>query len=153
MLKNIDSKKITDKNRKLKEAYLNTKMLIDELSSRKLDSNVVAEINKQTEAINDFSENSKKLRKQIQKSRRNILGILRTRLKIVPKNYYRNVWMAIGLAVFGIPIGVGLGLALNNMAFIGTGIAIGLPFGLAVGAILDKKSREEGRQLNFEERF
>lgn len=40
----------------------------------------------------------------------------------MPKNHYRNIWMAIGTAAFGIPIGLLYGVALDNYGFMGIGI-------------------------------
>jgi hypothetical protein len=54
--------------------------------------------------------------------------------------------MAIGMAVFGIPLGVVFGMSPGNMAFIG----IGLPIGLGVGSEKDKKAFREDRQLDIE---
>jgi hypothetical protein len=57
------------------------------------------------------------------------------------------------MAVFGVPIGVVMGTALGNMGFMGVGIGMGLAIGVAVGAGMDKKARDEGRQLDFEARI
>lgn len=54
------------------------------------------------------------------------------------------------MAVFGVPIGVAFGFGLSNMAFIGIGIPIGMSIGIGIGAAMDKKAKEEGRQLDFE---
>lgn len=51
-----------------------------------------------------------------------ILKLIEKELKLVPKNSYRNRWMAIGMSAFGVPIGAGM----------------------------DKKAFEEGRQLDME---
>jgi hypothetical protein len=69
---------------------------------------------------------------------------------VVPKNHYRNQWLALGMATFGIPFGVALGMSLGNMALLGIGLPIGLAVGIAVGSGMDKKAFEEGRQLDVE---
>ena len=71
-------------------------------------------------------------------------------LKLVPKNHYRNIWIGIGLAVFGTPIGVAIGASLGNMGFIGVGFAFGIPIGMIVGSMMDKKALQEGKQLDWE---
>ncbi len=71
-------------------------------------------------------------------------------MRIVPKNAYRNRWLAIGMVVFGMPMGAAYGVSMGNMAFIGVGIPIGMVFGMAIGARMDKKAAKEGRQLKFE---
>ncbi len=75
-------------------------------------------------------------------------------LKLVTKNHYRNTWLALGMAAFGIPLGVAFGTSLGNIAFIGIGLPNGLPNGLAVGIAvgtgMDKKAFEEGKQMDLE---
>ena len=70
--------------------------------------------------------------------------------KLVPKNAYRTRWMAIGMSVFGVPIGMAFGASLGNMAFLAIGIPLGMAIGIAIGAGMDKKALEEGRQLDIE---
>lgn len=76
-----------------------------------------------------------------------LLGHLEKRHKLVVPGHYRNQWMALGMAVFGIPLGAALGLSLDNMAFLGIGLPIGLSIGLGVGSSMDQKAQQEGRQL------
>ena len=66
------------------------------------------------------------------------------------KNHYRNTWLALGMAAFGIPLGVAFGMSLRNLAFLGIGLSIGLAIGIAVGTGMDKKAFEEGRQMDLE---
>ena len=71
-------------------------------------------------------------------------------LMLVPKNTFRNRWMAIGMAAFGIPIGMAFGVSMGNMAFLAIGIPIGMSIGIAIGTGMDKKAFEEGRQLDID---
>lgn len=57
------------------------------------------------------------------------------------------------MAAFGVPLGVALGLILDNMGLIGIGLPIGMLIGLAVGAHMDKKALDEGRQIDFEIKY
>ena len=68
----------------------------------------------------------------------------------MPKKHYRNTWLAVGMAAFGIPLGLAFGATLGNMAFLGIGLPIGMVFGMSVGTNMDKKAFEEGRQLDLE---
>lgn len=70
--------------------------------------------------------------------------------KIVPKNYYQSLWMLLGMAAFGLPIGAAFGASIGNMAFLSIGLPIGMVIGLAMGAGMDKKALKEGRQLDVE---
>ncbi|MFW5708571.1 MAG: hypothetical protein ACOC12_11640, partial [Bacteroidota bacterium] len=79
----------------------------------------------------------------------NIFSFLEKELKLVPANYYRNTWLAIGMAAFGLPIGAAFGILTGNIALIGIGLPIGLAVGMALGSEMDKKAAEEGRQLDL----
>ena len=71
-------------------------------------------------------------------------------LKLVPKNYYRNTWMALGIAVFGLPIGILMGVCWDSMVYLSIGLPIGLVIGLGLGAGMDNKALKEGRQLDMD---
>lgn len=79
-----------------------------------------------------------------------MVNTLEKEVKLVPKNHYRNRWLALGMAAFGLPMGVVFGISLGNMAFLAIGLPIGMAIGIAVGTGLDKKASEEGRQLDVE---
>jgi hypothetical protein len=70
--------------------------------------------------------------------------------KIVPKNYYRTMYMLFGMSGIGIPIGVAFGLSIGNLGLLGLGLPIGMGIGVAIGSSLDKKALNTGRQLNIE---
>jgi len=74
--------------------------------------------------------------------------LLEKELKIVPKGYYQNLWIALGICVFGLPIGVVFGTSLDNMGLLGIGLPIGVAIGYVLGSRMDKKASEEGRQLD-----
>jgi hypothetical protein len=84
-----------------------------------------------------------------------IHGALLAHLKkahgLVPPGYYRSEWMAIGMAAFGIPIGVAFGVAVDNTAFVGIGLPIGLAIGLSLGGAKDKEAARKGLQLDMPE--
>jgi len=124
--------------------------LIKELKERELTEEVIEVLNKHIELINSLSGNIKKLNRQVSKSKLIIFQTLDRKMRIVPKNAYRNRWLAIGMVVFGMPMGAAYGVSMGNMAFIGVGIPIGMVFGMAIGARMDKKAAKEGRQLKFE---
>ena len=71
-------------------------------------------------------------------------------LKIVTKNYYRNLWMVLGMSAFGLPLGVAFGLSLGNIGLLAIGLPIGMAIGTLVGSKLDKKALESGKQLDIE---
>ncbi len=123
--------------------------LITELATYNLSENSYSVINQIIIEINSFSIDEKALTKLIKRRITEIIAVLVKTEKITPHNYYRNQWMILGMSVFGIPMGVSFGLSLNNMAFLGIGLPIGMAIGIAIGQTMDKKAKDEGRQLQF----
>lgn len=140
-------------NKKLFSAYAQLGECIMQLNKRELTDDIINSINKEIDQIHSISESEKELLKQIRKSQSKILKLIEKTLKIVTKNHYRNTWLAIGMAVFGIPLGVTFGLTLGNIGLLGIGLPIGMVIGMVVGSNLDKKALQEGRQLDMEIKF
>lgn len=135
-------------NKSLAKSYPLFKELIDELRERSLSDSMVSFINQQIDLINR-NQGEKELKKQVRKSKHAIARKLEKEHKIVPKGYYKQLWMALGMSAFGIPMGAAFGAAIGNMAMLGMGIPIGMAFGIAVGSQKDAQAAKEGRQLNF----
>ncbi|MFZ5941240.1 MAG: hypothetical protein ACOYXB_11785 [Bacteroidota bacterium] len=140
-------------NAKLQALYLQLDSIVRELNKRDLPEEMQGYISSELEEINSIIDNEQVLKKLIRKKQGEILARLEKDLKLVTKNHYRNTWLALGIAVFGVPLGVVFGTAMGNMAFLGIGLPIGLPIGLAIGTGMDKKAADEGRQLDVEIRF
>ena len=121
----------------------NFRELLQVLGERELPAAVTEALNSKIEALNTLQGTEREYRKAVVKTEYKILKYLEKELKLVPRNHYQKTWLALGLAVFGVPLGVAMGTALGNMAFIGIGLGMGLPIGMAVGAGLDKKARKE----------
>ncbi len=149
-LKELKKRPNIEQNKKLMNRYVYLEKLINELKKKEISSEIVNSVNQDIEEINSFTGSNKDLLKQVRKSQSNILKLIEKELKLAPRNFYRNRWMAIGLAAFGIPFGAAFGASLGNMAFLGIGIPIGMVVGMAIGAGMDKKAFEEGRQLDME---
>ncbi|MBT8320619.1 MAG: hypothetical protein KJO90_02995 [Eudoraea sp.] len=110
-------------------------------------------LNSEIEATNAVSSSDKQFSRMLRKKKHAILKTLEKELKLVPKHYYRNLWMALGMSVFGVPLGVAFGASMDNMAFLGIGIPIGMVIGIGVGTAMDEKALKEGRQLNVAHDF
>lgn len=123
------------------------------MKKKELPEPIVTKINKGVDQINALSESEPKLTKQIKKTQASIIKLIEKELKLVPKNHYRNTWLAVGMAAFGLPVGVAVGASLGNMAFLGVGLPIGMAIGMAVGSGMDKKAFKEGRQLDMESKY
>jgi len=134
----------------LHKATLKFEDLLAQLRKKDLETDLVNNINSEIEYLNTISDSAKVLQRQIKKTQMAIIKLIEKEAKLVVKNFYRNLWLAIGMAVFGIPLGVVFGLGFGNMAFLGIGLPIGLVIGIAVGTHLDNNAKEEGRQLDFE---
>lgn len=131
-------------------AFWQAVRLTEVLRSREIPEHIVEKINAEITSINGFPGQSKEMSRMIRNFISSTLTLLEKELKLVPKNYYQNQWMAIGMAAFGIPLGVAFGTSLGNMAYLGIGLPIGLAIGMAVGSGMDKKAAAEGRQLDLD---
>lgn len=65
---------------------------------------------------------------------------LKAKYNLVPKNYFKRLWLPLGIA-----IGVAWGVALKSIAL---GISTGIVLGLAIGSGFDRKAKKEGRVIN-----
>jgi len=133
----------------LNKIYIQFKELLSELNMKELPDTTVIFINENVEELNSTLLQGKDLQKRIKKQQTNILKLVLKEHKIVPKNYYRKLWMLLGMSTFGIPIALAFGLCIN-MGLFGSGLPIGMGIGFTVGSRLDKKALKEERQLNIE---
>jgi hypothetical protein len=134
-------------NSKAYRPYVQFEKLIDELRKKELSEEITAFVNLDIEELNLITVEN--LKNQVKKKQAKIITQLEKELKIVPKNHYRNTWLAIGMSIFGIPLGVAFGASLGNMALLGIGLPIGMVIGLAIGTGMDQKAFKEGRQLDI----
>jgi len=73
--------------------------------------------------------------------------------KQYPEGHFVGMWIGIGMAMFS-GFGVAIGVALENMAFMGIGPAIGVAFGAGIGASIEAQKKKEGliREMTDEEK-
>jgi len=69
---------------------------------------------------------------------------LKKKDKTYPKGHFVRMGMAIGIAIFS-ALGIAISFLTENFALIGTGPAIGVATGLAIGQSLESKYEKEGR--------
>ncbi|MCT4590629.1 MAG: hypothetical protein N4A71_22575 [Carboxylicivirga sp.] len=129
-------------------SYERFKHLLIELRKKEIPVALVNAINVEIDHVNSVSVAD--FKKSLRKAQANILKMVEKELKLVPKNYYRNTWLAVGMAAFGIPFGTALGMSTDNMALLGVGLPLGMAIGMAIGNQMDQKAIKEGRQLNIE---
>jgi len=135
---------------KTKALYDQLQQLLNEVGKKKLSAETIEKINRETALINSTTLRDKDLHKMLKQKQNDLIKLLEKEHKIVPKNYYRNLWMAFGMGAFGLPIGVAFGLLMHNIALLSIGLPIGLGIGVLVGSSMDKKAEAEARQLDVE---
>lgn len=135
---------------KLAKIYHKIQRLIEVLNTRTdIPPEVESSIQQEAALMDDAEGNPKELTKILNKGYTNSLTILRKEVGLVPKGYHRGKWMALGMAVWGIPIGMALSIPLDNMGMLGAGIPIGMGIGIAVGSGMDQKAAKAGKQLDL----
>ncbi|WP_114750938.1 hypothetical protein [Pleomorphovibrio marinus] len=134
---------------KLVRIYNQFRELLSELNKRELSPNVVESINRDVDEINSTTLTGKDLRDFVKEKETKILNQVEKELQLIPKNYYRNLWLGFGIPI-GLSIGMTLGFSLGNISLYAIGIPIGMAIGMLVGSQMDKNALVEGRQLDFE---
>lgn len=142
----LPAQKFSEKEKKELHEF---EKLILELNRRNIPADVALQINEKIEALNRFEGPSKDYLKKTRSSKKGIFELLQKNLGLVPKEYYTNLWMPIGMTVLGLPIGMILFVITKNAAFIGLGLPIGLAIGSHHGKKLDKKAEEERKVLDL----
>lgn len=146
-------KNIISEDIKLNQIYNQFDTLLKELRKRKLPDSIVQSINKDVEELNSSTLIGTDLRKLIKKNQTEILRLIEKDLKLVPKNFYRTLWLALGMTAVGIPLGVLFGVVVKIPGLFALGIPVGLAIGVTVGTLMDKKAFDENRQLNVEIKY
>ncbi|WP_180957969.1 hypothetical protein [Psychroflexus sp. MES1-P1E] len=116
-LKSLNKRPDIQTDRKLNTAYLQFEKLIEAFKNKSLPDSIVDSINVGIEGLNSISDSAKDLRSQIKAKQSNLIKLLEKEIKIVPKNHYRTMWVSLGMAAIGIPMGVAFGAILGNMVY------------------------------------
>jgi hypothetical protein len=149
MKKLIERHNISE-NLKAFNAYQQLGKLLNALAVKELPIETVDLINNEIDQLNSISIIDKVFVKVTKEKENRVIKLIEKKHKIVPKNYYKKLWMVLGMSAFGIPMGVLLGLSIGNMGMLGIGLPIGMAIGVGLGSSMDKKAYNEGRQLDFE---
>ncbi|TPE42460.1 hypothetical protein [Pontibacter mangrovi] len=150
MIEKLQEEDASNRPEKLQAAYEKLRSLLSELSARNIPADTEAGVNALVREVNTSAESGDALAKQVEEAYKGVLKLVEKELQLVPRNYHRNLWMALGMAAFGLPLGMLFATALGNYGLMGIGLPIGLAMGLGVGTSLDKKAAAEGRQLSVE---
>lgn len=149
MKKLIERPNISE-NLKVASAYQKLGALIQALEEKELPNETVDLIDNEVAQLNSIAAIDKDLMKATVATQNRIIKLVEKKHKIVPINYYRKLWMVLGMSAFGIPLGVAFGLSVGNLGMLGIGLPIDMAMGVGVGSTMDKKALNEGRQLDFE---
>ena len=138
---NITPRKNTEESKRLNKSYLQMQSLIDALNQKEIPEAIQQSINRDIESINSFGGTDTELRKYIKKIRYKTLKLVENELELVAINHYRDLYMAIGMA---------LGVAVSTFYdHNGISLIIGLVVGMTLGANMDKKAAAKDKQLNL----
>ncbi len=124
--------------------------VIQALNDKEIEDSVAARINTEIDSLNASTMDEKSFKKLLSKAQMKILNLVKKELKLVPVNHYRNQWLALGMSALGLPIGAVYAMAIDNMAMLAIGIPIGMVLGIGIGTGMDKKAKQEGKQLNVQ---
>jgi hypothetical protein len=138
-----------ESNPKLAKAAHKLSTLLGAIEKKNIPESVKFQINEIIAGVNDYTGPDPELLKQIKSAQTAILKLLENELGMVEKNHFQTQWLVLGMATFGIPLGVVFGLSMGNMAFIGIGLPIGMAIGIAIGNSKDKEAEEQGKQLDW----
>lgn len=152
-IKELKKNPSIDQHKKLFLLYTQFNNLLSILNTKELTEEIVIVINHKIDELHSASNSEKELKTQLKKTQSSVLKLIEKEAKLVTKNHYRNTWLAIGMSVFGIPIGVALGVSLGNIGLLGIGLPLGMVIGMAVGTKMDEKARELGKQLDIEIKY
>lgn len=149
----IELRQRIPENPKLNTSYIQFEKLLQELRKKQLPPPIIALVNQDVESINSIPDTGDKLKKALKHAQTKIIKLIEKELKIVPMNYYRNIWLVLGMSAFGLPIGAAIGLSIGNIGLLAVGLPIGILIGMIIGSTMDKKALQEGRQLAIEIKY
>jgi hypothetical protein len=140
-------------NIKADNAYQQLSKFLSALAQKELPADTVEFVNQEIDRLNAVPGMERDFVKTTKACQQRVIKEMEKKHKIVPKNYYRQLWMILGMSVFGLPIGAAFGASMGNMGMLGIGLPIGMAIGMAFGSNMDKKAFSEGRQLDFEVKY
>tara|TARA_B100000787_G_C16162869_1_gene282354 strand:- start:51 stop:515 length:465 start_codon:yes stop_codon:yes gene_type:complete len=152
-IQNLKDRPEIEENSRLSKKYVQLQKLITELRNKELNDDVVIIINDNINSFNSISSLNNRFSKLLKNTQSKILKVIEKHHKLATENHYRNIWLALGIGAFGVPIGVVIGAITGNMAFIAIGIPIGFGIGIAIGTMMDNKLKDQGKQLALEIKY
>ncbi|WP_424494285.1 hypothetical protein [Salinimicrobium sp. GXAS 041] len=129
------------------EAYKKLQKLIHSLNERALPEEVIVAINTELEQLEKATGTKKQLLVLLHNTQQSILELVRKKTGLVPENYYTYLWLPVGMAAFGLPIGSIISSLTGNTVFLAIGLPIGMSLGLLLGKHLDERAKKENKVI------
>lgn len=149
-LESLKKRLFSENKNAINKEYALLYKLIHELQNRELPPEVLIKMNEEIARLNLLADEQPKFLSHIKSVKNILLKIIKEELEIVPKNYYRNLCLALGMPSFGLPLGVVFSSLFDNTSFIAIGLPIGMLIGIALGTQMDKKAILENRMLDID---
>lgn len=146
-LKSVNHRPIFDSNCNLATAFQKVQTLIESLNRHHLPQEVAEKINEEILAVDNIHGTEKEMVSRLNQIEKRIISLVSTRLGLVPEKHYKNIWLPLGMIVFGLPLGTLLFLLTGNAAFIGIGLPLGMAIGIFLGMALDKRADNQNKVL------
>lgn len=146
-LRDIQNKEMFCKNKSLAYASERLQGIIEVLNKQELPEEIIVQLNREIDTLNSFEDPEKRMLIRIKTTENNILELVRRRLGIITEKYYTFLWMSLGLAAFGLPLGTLIFAIKENPAFIATGLPLGSVLGIFIGIALDYRAKKENKVL------
>ena len=140
-------------NTKIEQCFASFQSLLAQAEQKVVNRSTASKINEKIDELNQQQADEKKYYSKLSKTQRETVNILAKEAKLTPRDYYRTLWTALGMPAFGLPLGTGISLSLNNLAFMAIGLPFGFAIGLAIGTYMDKDAAAKGRLLDTEIKF
>ncbi len=135
-------------NPKAEICYTSYKQLLEAVNAKSIPENTQQALLQMNEALNATSNDMNAWHKLLRKTITKAIALLAKEAKLSTPGYYRNLWMSVGMAAFGIPMGVAIGISVGNMGLLAIGLPIGLAIGMSVGSKMDADAKAKGLQLD-----
>lgn len=143
----VNNRKIFESGCQVAQAFQKVEVLIQSLEKKKLPEEIVREINEQIMELDLLEGNEKDLVSSLTRIESRIFLLVNRKLGLVREKFYITMWMPLGMATFGLPIGLIFFAVTGNAAFIGIGLPLGMAAGAVLGNALDKKAKQQNRIL------
>src|SRR5690554_664845 len=100
----IQLTKIDSSNPKVENSIIQFKRLVEILNTKNLPKNIIEKINYEISILNSSEIVGNSFLHLLKKKQNSITKLIEKELKLVPKNYYRNLWFVLGMTAFGLPL-------------------------------------------------